>query len=253
MTTPDGSVTYYVYLDALNEVREYDGWNSATDLPTGPTKVMIDDWADGYTETLTMSAAPAVSDGVPTGAEDIADLQSLTRNDIDLGNQVTETDAYFNLAALTYTAGALGTAGVNYYATLYGYDADANQNITVSPEGTIELTIFNGEHWKESEWVGTDDGTGSDNNMVEVTAYQYDNDGTGDGDLTQVTQYPGGSAANRVTDYWYNWQDEQVAEKDGVSSDESDGVNRPLTVWSYDNLGEVTETQVYSGNGVTPR
>ena len=62
------------------------------------------------------------------------------------------------------------------------------------------------------------------------------------GNLTQVTQYPGGGAAIRVTQFWYNCEDEKVAEKDGVSEDEDDGVNRPLTVWTYDNLGETTET-----------
>ena len=37
--------------------------------------------ANGYTETLTMSAAPAVSRaGLLTGAESIADVQSLTRD-----------------------------------------------------------------------------------------------------------------------------------------------------------------------------
>ena len=49
-----------------------------------------------------------------------------------------------------------------------------------------------------------------------------------------------------------NWEDEKVASKNGVSEDEDDGVNRPLTVYSYDNLGEVTETQVYNGDGITP-
>ena len=47
-------------------------------------------------------------------------------------------------------------------------------------------------------------------------------------------------------------RDEEVAEKQGVSEDEDDGVNRPLTVYTYDNLGEVTETQVYDGDGVSP-
>jgi len=67
-----------------------------------------------------------------------------------------------------------------------------------------------------------------------------------------MTQYPGGGATNRVTDYWYDWRDREVAEKDGVESTETDGVNRPLTVNTYDNLNEVIEQQVYVGDGVTP-
>src|ERR1700722_12249156 len=60
------------------------------------------------------------------------------------------------------------------------------------------------------------------------------------------------TATNRVTDYWYDWRDEQVAEKDGVESSETDVVNRPLTVTTFDHLGEVTETYVIDGEGVTP-
>ena len=112
-----------------------------------------------------------------------------------------------------------------------------------------------------SQWVGTDDtptsGYWSPDNldgtdMVETASYVYDDDGVGDGNLTQMTQYPGGGADNRVTDYFYDWRDRQVAEKGGVQTSESTSVNRPLIVTTYDNLGEVTETQQYDGDGVTP-
>lgn len=43
-----------------------------------------------------------------------------------------------------------------------------------------------------------------------------------------------------------------IAMKQGVSSSESDGVNRRLTMWTYNNVGELTETQVYNGDGITP-
>jgi hypothetical protein len=88
--------------------------------------------------------------------------------------------------------------------------------------------------------------------MVETESFVYDGGDVGDGDLTQTIQYPDGDTGERVTDYWYNWRDQKVAEKDGVSESEDDGVNRPLTVYTLDNLGEVTGTQVYSGDGVTP-
>jgi RHS repeat-associated protein len=261
-TNPNGTVDYWVYEDANNEVREYTGWNSSTDTATGPTQVTIDDLALGYTETLTMTATPAVSGGVPTGTESIADIQSMSRSYTNDAGQVIEEEDYFNLSGLTYSSGAMGTSGVNYYATLYAYDSDGNLDRTVSPQGTITRTVYDGQHREVSEWIGTDDtpssgywsptNNTSPSNMVETSSYVYDNGGVGDGDLTQVTQYPSGSAANRVTDYWYNWEDQKVAEKDGVSSNESDGVNRPLTVYTYDNLNDVTESQIYSGDGETP-
>src|SRR6516165_7810824 len=88
--------------------------------------------------------------------------------------------------------------------------------------------------------------------MVEVSSYQYDNGGVGDGNLTQATDYPGLGAANRVTDYWYDWRDRLVAQRSGVQASENDGTNRPIIVTTYDNLDEVTETQQYAGDGVTP-
>ena len=66
--------------------------------------------------------------------------------------------------------------------------------------------------------------------MVETESFQYDGGEVGDSDLTQTIQYPDGSTGERVTDFYYSWRDQKVAEKDGVSSDEDDGVNRPLTV-----------------------
>ena len=71
-TSPAGNVTYTVYLDALHEVRVYTGWDSTTDTATGPTEV------DFSNETLTMSATPSVTDGVPNGSEAISDVQTLT-------------------------------------------------------------------------------------------------------------------------------------------------------------------------------
>jgi YD repeat-containing protein len=112
-----------------------------------------------------------------------------------------------------------------------------------------------------SQWVGTDDTpttgcwsptnlTGTD--MVDTADYQYDGGSVGDGNLTKVTEHPGGSAADRVTQTWFDWRNRAVATKAGVETSESTSVNRPLVVTTYDNLGEVTETQQYDGDGVTP-
>ena len=65
----------------------------------------------------------------------------------------------------------------------------------------------------------------------------------GDGNLTQVTVYPGSGAANRVTDNYYDWRDRLVATKEGVQSSEDSTTHRPITYYTLDNLGEVTETQ----------
>src|SRR5579883_2482437 len=56
--SPNGNITYYVYLDPQHEERIYEGWNSSTGMPTGPTEVIREYNDKAYTETLTMSATP---------------------------------------------------------------------------------------------------------------------------------------------------------------------------------------------------
>ena len=117
-----------------------------------------------------------------------------------------------------------------------------------------------------STWTGTNDtptsGYWSPTNpagMTQITQNVYDNGGVGDGNLTQTTLYPGGSQAPRITQLYYNWQDEQVASKAGIIlntdgtedlTDETDGTNRPIEFTVYDNLGEPTEQETYTGDGV---
>jgi YD repeat-containing protein len=120
--------------------------------------------------------------------------------------------------------------------------------------------VYNSLDEAVSDWVGTNDTPASGEwspanntgtaNMVEVASYQYDGGAAGDGNLTLETRYPGGTAA-RVTQNWYDWRDRPVATKSGVQASESDGTHRPLLYFSYDNLDEVTQAQVYDGDGVT--
>lgn len=263
LTSPGGNITYYVYLDPQHEERIYQGWNSSTGTPTGPTEVIREDAADGYEEVLTMTATPHLTNGAPDGTEAISGLQTLTRDYTNDAGQVIAEDDYFNLGGLAYSTGVMGTVNVNYYQTQYGYDSDGSLVRTQTPNGTIYRTVYNSLGEAVSDWVGTNDtplsgewsptnNTGSAN-MVMVSSYQYDNGGVGDGNLTQETDYPGLGAAPEVTDYWYDWRDRQVAVKSGVQASENDGVNRPIIVNTYDNLDEAIETQQYAGDGVTPQ
>ncbi len=262
-TSPAGNITFYVYLDPQHEERIYRGWNSSSGTPTGPTEVIREDATDGYNETFTMTATPHLTNGVPDGTEAISGLQTLTRDYTNNAGQVVSEYAYFNLGGLSYSTGTMGTVNVNYYQTNYGYDSDGRLVRTQTPNGTIYRTVYNSLDEAVSDWVGTNDTPSSGEwspsnnngtaNMAEVRSYQYDNGGVGDGNLTQETDYPGLGAANRVTDYWYDWRDRLVAQKSGVESNENDGVNRPIIVTTYDNLNEAIETQQYDGDGVTPQ
>jgi YD repeat-containing protein len=260
---PGGKITYIVYDDINHAVRTYRGWNSATNSPSLPTEVYREDRANGYVEALTMTATPTVDgSGRPTGQEAIANLQTLARSYTNLAGQVTSSDEYFNLSGLSYsTAPNLGTEGVNYYRTRYGYDQHGQQNMVKTPTGTITRTVYGGWDQPLGVWVGTNDtgatnldptgGGAAGNNMVQVSAFVYDGGGVGDGNLTQQTQFVGLGAPARVTALYYDWRDREVASKDGVQASENDGTHRPIVYFTLDNLDEVTLSQQYDGDGVT--
>jgi hypothetical protein len=93
-----------------------------------------------------------------------------------------------------------GSEGTNYDESVFGYDSRKRRNRKVTGGGTITRTVFDSRNYPSEVYVGTDDtgatagdptgGGASGNNMVIVTAFEYDNgsDG-GDGLLTKETQY----------------------------------------------------------------
>ncbi len=263
LTRPNGNVTYTVYNDPNHEVRLYPGWDTTTNRSTGPTQVWREDRLGGYTEALTMSATPAVSNQRPDGTEAISSLETLARSYTNSGGQEVGRDAYFNLTGVTYsTALYLGTEGTHYHTTLMGYDERGRLNRVQTPTGTIQRTVYDGLDRPVSTWVGTFDTVASGSwspsnresplNMVQVSANVYDGGGVGDGNLTQVTQYPGGTAAERVVQYFFDWRNRPVASKSGVQATETDtGTQRPIVFSDLDNLGQATAVSQYDGDGVT--
>jgi RHS repeat-associated protein len=263
---PNGNVTYTVYNDPRHESRVYPGWQAATHQTTGPIRVQREDreHSPSYNEALTMSVAPHVSDGRPDGTEEIGNIQSLSRTLTSPGGQVIETDAYFSLAGVNYSTDLyLGSPNVNYYATLSGYDHRGRPNRVVAPTGTIYRTEYDSLGRAVSTWIGTNDTPADgywspDNNtapanMVRLTVNVYDKGGVGDGNLTQTTQYPGGEAAPRVTQNFYDWRDRLVASKQGVQNEETDDTHRPILYTAYDNLGQAISKEQYDGDGVSIR
>jgi RHS repeat-associated protein len=262
LTDSNGNITYMVYNDPSHEELVYPGWNSSTNMPTGPTQVYRTDYPGSYQETLTMSATPHLTGGVPDGTEAISNLQTLSRAYTNSAGQVTRKDSYFNLSGVTYsTSTNIGTLNTNYYEESLGYDNRGWLTRDVTPTGTITRTVHDSLGRAVGIWVGTNDTPGSGSwsptnntspaNMVQTVGYQYDGGGVGDGNVTQVTQYPGGSQANRVTDNYFDWRDREVASKQGVQASENDGTHRPIIYNTFDNLDEITQVQQYDGDGVT--
>ena len=246
ITDPNENVTYVVYNDTNHETRTYRGWNSGTNTTTGPTIVTRDDRPGSYYETLTMSAAPAVSSGRPTGAEAISGLQTLSRSYTNSAGQLVKTDDYFDFTGLTYsTAANIGTEGTNFYRTEYAYQQRGWNNRLEDPTGTITRTVHDSLGRAVSQWVGTDDvptsGTWSPTNntganMVQTAAYVYDGGGIGDSNLTQSSAIAGVSTSY-ATNYQYDFRN-RLTDARGA-----DGV---ATKYTLDNLGEATTTQTYA-------
>lgn len=253
-----------------NEVRVYDGWNSTTNAPTGPIEVtrtyrpLANSYGLVYTETLTSSATPTVLSGVPTGQEtlDQTNIQSLSRTLTNDAGQVTEVDVYSSLSGLTYSSAAYHVSGAvagsstgagNYSATSTTYDSEGRPLRVTDPNGTITQDTYDGLGQVTSVSVGT-----STANIVDVEDDQYDNGGTGDGNLTQVTRHVGGGNADRVTLNLYDFRDRLIATKAGAlitsgspnPSGETDGAHRLITFYTLDNLGEATGTYLYAGDQV---
>jgi len=266
-TDPRGSITYTVYDDVNHSTRTYVGWNATTRTPTGPITVSRRDLSGTYTESLTYSAVPAVdAQGRPTGTEPITNMQSLTRSLMNAAGQVIAVDRYTNLDGLAYSTATatLGLEGANYLRTRYAYNDQGQVERVQNPAGTITISTFDGLGRLTGTYVGTDDSTtngfkwkpsnaASTSNMVQVAAYEYDNGGVGNGNLTKSTHFPGGGAAPRVVQNAYDWRDRLVATKSGATgtlATEDPSVNRPLSFTDYDNLGRVTGRSVFDGDGI---
>jgi YD repeat-containing protein len=190
----------------------------------------------------------------------LAQPLTLSRSHVNEAGQVVRSDAYFHLTGLAYsTAAGLGAEGTNFHRTQQDYDKRGRPNRTVSPTGTIYRTVYDGLGRAVSEWVGTDDEptTGfwsptntADTNLVQTSVYEYDGGDIGDSNLTKMTESPG-SAADRVTEYAYDWRNRLVATKAGAETTaESLDLNRPVTYSEYDNLGQVIARERYDGDQV---
>lgn len=272
LTDPKGNVTYTVYNDANHEWRRYAGWNGTSAI--APIEVHREyrpgpgadpEESQVYSEILTSSATPTVDGGVPTGEEAINEFNiiSLSRSLTNDAGQTVEQDKYFSLAGVTYstTLAVLGTASDesqtgNFHRTLFAYGANGKLKQMEKPNGTITRTVYDGLGRVASTWVGTDDeptsgywspGNRSGTNLTLVSANEYDAGGIGEGNLTAITNYPGGVAAPQITRQWFDWRNRLIIQKQGSDASGPAGTRRPTTYYTYDNAGHVLSTEQFDG------
>jgi RHS repeat-associated protein len=264
MTDANGNITYTVYDDANHSMRTYRGWNASTNLPTGPIEISRRDLSGNYTETLTFAATPDIDgSGRPTGTEAITNIQTLSRSILNDAGQMIAQDRYVSILAYS-TAPTIGTAGINFLRTTYAYSNQGKVDRIQNPAGTITLLRHDGLARQVNTYVGTDDSTtdgfkwspsnaSASSNMVLLSTNEYDNGGVGNSNMTSTTQFPGGGADPRTTQYAVDWRNRVVVTKAGATATpatEDTETNRPLTFVVYDNLGRRTGQSVYDGDGV---
>ena len=201
--------TTYIYVNTNTE-------SKVTVIPpTGPQQITDDDLKDGYQDTLTLANNGS------------GDPLSLTRDYFDTAGRVVEEDDYTNLTGVAYSlfTSQLGTINVNYNQTWYGYNTS----------GILSVVFDSAGNYTETNYDGLGRVIDKQLNGVVVESYQYDGGGTGDGNLTTEIVDPGDNQPPRVTVFYYDWRDRQVAADNGIS----------VTYNTLDNLGNVTQSDVY--------
>jgi uncharacterized delta-60 repeat protein/RHS repeat-associated protein len=282
VTDPNGNITYTIFNDANHEVRVYRGWQT-NNTTTGPIEITreyrpLANASSGeraiYYEYLTSSATPSQSGGTPTGTETLSasNIQSLRRDLTNESGQIIQSDAYFSISGFTYATANFNitsatasndTASGNEHSAFYAYDERGRVKRIELPTGTIERLIYDALGHLTSDWIGTDDTPASgfwspsnrtDTNVRKIHEYEYDAGGAGDGNLTKQTDYPQPDSTpdnHRETDYFYDWRNRAVAQKQGVEGSESTSINRPIIYTAYDNLDRITAVTQYDGDTVS--
>jgi RHS repeat-associated protein len=138
---------------------------------------------------------------------------------------------------VTWSAGA-------GYALRGSIASSTDMALAIEDEHVFSTGTYNPSFAMSASTVWTAIGAAlfSSNNMVLVTANQYDGGAAGgDGNLTQVTQYAS-DVDTRVTQYGHDFRDRRTSM--------TDALNR-YTAFTYDNLDRLTQTQWYASPGGT--
>jgi RHS repeat-associated protein len=182
-------------------VTGYDGLGRVASTWLGTTTTSLTEVSSDAYDTSTTPAAPALSQvsGGTLGAATYYVKVTYLVNGAESPSspESSLSVAANNLLQVSSPASVAGATGYNVYvATTSGGEVLQN----ASP-------IALGTSW-------TEPATG----LVSGVLAPLPN-GVGDGNLTQQTQYPGGSAVPETTQDWYDWRDREMATKGGAQSD----------------------------------
>ncbi|MDB5334827.1 MAG: repeat-associated core domain protein [Planctomycetaceae bacterium] len=234
-------ITWRVYLDATNQVWAGQGYQKVTDgtfVLANPVQISISDRqgrvleqisAVRYAQDSSSSSSSSPSTDNPSSAP-VYTPGKLTAEDTFpqtsyVAWQTTQyTDCCFVASRRSYHTIPLsgpGSIGTNYDEVDFGYDVMKRPIRSVTGGGTITRKVLDARGNATQTWVGTDDtgatpndptgGGASGNNMVEVSAVEYDNGMPGgDNNATQMTAFVD-DTTSRVTLNLYDWRNRKTA------------------------------------------
>jgi autotransporter-associated beta strand protein/YD repeat-containing protein len=236
VTDADGYTTTYAYDDATGGITkttidlgngnqiittaQYDALGRPTEIIDGNGTFK----AFGYSDSLSQSTTVTTSFG-PTHEVTIdrAHGTITTKTTVPDGSLQTVSEDWLDYAGRTVKSTRYDGKDHTYTA-LDKYDDSGRLYWTQDAAGTITKTDYDGLGRATAVSVGT-----SDSNLAKVESMRYDDNGVGDGNLTERDQ-----GTDSATMY-YDWRDRLVAQRNGLQT----------TLLTLDNLGEVTQTDVY--------
>jgi len=256
------TATWTFYNDADHETRSAQGYlnvGTSAEVIVGPVSITITDLDGRTTEQIQAEYTGSVA-GLAAATIDQEDYTAWTAYKYQK-TRLVGTAVYDDIPASTSDPdvdGFIGTDGVNYEQTSYGYenyedygesDRMGRQNCTVAPDGTITRVVPDALGNVVETWVGTDatdatdddptGGSAAGNDMVILAAYDYDADGS----LTESRSYfDDGVNDYYATAYQYDWRERLT---DILSPADV------VTHYDYDNLGRATWTKTYASADFT--
>ncbi|MEM9414030.1 MAG: LamG-like jellyroll fold domain-containing protein, partial [Planctomycetota bacterium] len=238
---PDGTSTYYhIYQNGSTlEVTVQSGWPANGGAPLGNAVKVVTNLAAGTTVTTVHA---------PAAGQTPAHFGNFQVTVQGLGNAFSTTTETYDKGGRLIESITTGTGITTSPKTTYEYDDHGRVNKTHRfVDGSAKLT---------DEVVFDTLGRVKQLRVAEqlVQSFEYDNGGTGDGNITQATAHPGGNAPNRVTFNVYDWRNRLVASKQGHQGGDGEGggTNRPAAVYFYDNLDQLYKTEIYDADGDIP-
>ena len=227
------SADWFVYDDNDEEtddvVLSASGYVNGSDTIVGPIAVVYRDKAGQVTQAITSKRDSSETGSFESGETipSSSDWQSRVVTERDKKNRVSKIKRYYDI-----------TGGLSS-DTQYAYDSVGRQSRIVSPDGTIQRTIYDGYGRPIESWTGTDDGDTSGDwdvtqnvNMVIVGENTYDDNGN----LLTVTVHVDGSHT-RLSTLSYDYRNRLET---------TDGEEDFFLKYSYDNLDRVTQTERYN-------